>query len=490
MVGTPPPNSPSRQPLIDPAAAARAAAAALAANNQNLPPAPRAMAAPERTVTSIPCDNFRSGIDDPADWFEIYESALVVATGVTDDARKLFLLRTWLPLKLDARARDVFKNCTKVAWDELKAEFISLLIDPQEKYRWRAGQNPIVWDGVESFHALATRVKSAVKKHEKRVNWEDEFFSKFRGALPHNYRKAIDLGCDEDELTIENAKKCALRLQTALADKGKDTPAAEKTVAFSGAAMSDDRDRDRLKGLEMNFQEMSLQVGNLSSDVKKLTEVALAPSEDGRRSPSRGRDADSRDYRRRDDYDRGRNRQRYDDRDSGFDRYDSRRDYSRDQSRRSDYGRDYSRGRRSFTPERRDYRDNSRYRRDSRDDRGRRDSRDRRDSRNRRDNRDRRDRDSRDSRDRGDRDRRDSRDRRDRRGNEDSDRSRRDSRDRQDSRDRRGRTDDRNNHDRNDRGRSSNRQDDAAFRLASLQDPHLQWLYAAVAEKGQRDSKN
>ena len=214
------------------------------------------MAAPERTVTSIPCENFRSGIDDPADWFEIYESALVVATGVTDALRKLFLLKTWLPLKLDARARDVYKNCTKTTWEELKAEFIGLLIDPQEKYRWRAGQNPIVWDGVESFHALASRVRSAVKKHEKPANWEDEFFNKFRGALPHNFRKAIDLGCDEDELTIDNAKKCALRLQTALADKEKDGSAAEKSVAFSGAAMSDDRDRDRLKGLEMNFQEM------------------------------------------------------------------------------------------------------------------------------------------------------------------------------------------------------------------------------------------
>ena len=325
------------------------------------------MAAPERTVTSIPCENFRSGIDDPADWFEIYESALVVATGVTDALRKLFLLKTWLPLKLDARARDVYKNCTKTTWEELKAEFIGLLIDPQEKYRWRAGQNPIVWDGVESFHALASRVRSAVKKHEKPANWEDEFFNKFRGALPHNFRKAIDLGCDEDELTIDNAKKCALRLQTALADKEKEGPAVEKSVAFSGAAMSDDRDRDRLKGLEMNFQEMSLQMSNLASDVQKLTEGSLASLEGRGRSPSRGRDADSRDYRRRDDYDGGRGRQRYDDRDSGFGRYDSRRDYSRGRDRRPNYSRDYSQGRRSFTPER-DYRSDSRYRRDSRDD--------------------------------------------------------------------------------------------------------------------------
>ena len=350
MVGTPP-SSPS---------------AAVRQQNQD-------MAAPERTVTSIPCENFRSGIDDPADWFEIYESALVVATGVTNAARKLFLLKTWLPLKLDARARDVYKNCTKTTWDELKAEFIGLLIDPQERYRWRAGQNPIVWDGVESFHALASRVRSAVKKHEKQANWEDEFFSKFRGALPHNYRKAIDLGCDEDELTMDKAKKCALRLQTALADKEKNGPAAEKSVAFSGAAMSDDRDRDRLKGLEMNFQEMSLLMNNLSSDFKKLADASLSSMEDRRRSPSRGRNSDARDYRRQDDYDRGRGRQSDDDRNSGY----SCRDYTRDQSR-SNCGRDYSQGRRSFTPERRDYRDSSRYRHDNRNDRGRRDSRDRR----------------------------------------------------------------------------------------------------------------
>ena len=44
-----------------------------------------------------------------------------------------------------------------------------LLIDEVEIYKWRAMKSQILWDGKESFQALATRVKRTVDKYEKEL---------------------------------------------------------------------------------------------------------------------------------------------------------------------------------------------------------------------------------------------------------------------------------------------------------------------------------
>ena len=149
-------------------------------------PAPDANETP---ATSIPVENYQSGVHVMSEWLPLLESGVIVATGATTPDRQNFLCRQWLPLKLDAAARDVLKSCTKDDWNELKVELQSLLIHPQEKYNWRINKDSIKWDGKESFHALATRVKNAVMIHEKPANWEDEFFFRFRGALPQEYRQ-------------------------------------------------------------------------------------------------------------------------------------------------------------------------------------------------------------------------------------------------------------------------------------------------------------
>ncbi|MEE3023414.1 MAG: hypothetical protein VX367_12555, partial [SAR324 cluster bacterium] len=139
-------------------------------------PAPDANETP---ATSIPVENYQSGVHVLSEWLPLLESGVIVATGATTPACQQFLCKQWLPIKLDATARDVLKNCTKDDWEELKVELQSLLIDPQEKYKWRINKNSIKWDGKESFHALASRVKNAVMIHEKQANWEDEFFFRF-----------------------------------------------------------------------------------------------------------------------------------------------------------------------------------------------------------------------------------------------------------------------------------------------------------------------
>ena len=183
----------------------------------------------ERATSSIPVETFNSDRDDFTEWVGLFEDAVRLATGATEARRLLVLFRQWLPIKLDARARVVFSNCTKQDWAELKTEFRDLLIDPQERYNWQARRTTIVWDKKESFHSLATRVKRAVKLYDQETVWEEQYFFRFRAALPKHYRRTIDLGCDEDNRTIDEAKKIALRLQMALAD-GEDEETAMATA--------------------------------------------------------------------------------------------------------------------------------------------------------------------------------------------------------------------------------------------------------------------
>ena len=287
----------------------------------------------DRPVTSIPCDSFNSDVDHLPDYIPIFENACIVATNPSD-AKKESTFLQWFPIKLDRRARDLFKSIvqTNKTWAVIWGELKELLIDPQERYNWKAKKSTITWDGKETFHALATRVKRAVDLYEDPAVVKSEYFFRFRAALPKEFRKAIDLGCEENARTIENAKKCALRLQLALADDADDATHS-KNVAFSGAAMADEIQHDRVKALEMSVQEMSLQMGDIRNSLKKPTNQTHSRDD---RSASSGPDyrdnPQSRRYREysRERYsprngDRGRSRRDdYDDRRRDYD--DRRRD--------------------------------------------------------------------------------------------------------------------------------------------------------------------
>ena len=244
----------------------------------------------ETPATSIPVENFQSGKHVLNEWLPLLENGVIVATGATTPERQQFLCKQWLPIKLDATARDVLKNCTKDDWEELKVELQSLLIDPHEKYKWRINKNSIKWDGKESFHALATRVKNAVMIHEKQANWEDEFFFRFRAALPQIYRQEIDLGCDEDAMSIDNAKKIALRLQTSLADQG---PAVAQSSAGTAGASAAAVFHDDLDALEVSFKACRLQMNELQSELQQLNIYSFSDrhhDDDHARRPPRDRE--------------------------------------------------------------------------------------------------------------------------------------------------------------------------------------------------------
>ena len=164
--------------------------------------------ATERATNQIPIEDFDQEVHDPEEYFERLETAMELATGVTDDDRKAVLLKKWLPMKLNAAARMILKSCNQAAtWPALIAEFKSKLVTPQDKYNWRHGKKRITWNGRESFHVLAERVKRTVDRYEDQPR-EKDYFYEFRQALPRNYQQAIDYNNDGAE-TLETAKKIA-----------------------------------------------------------------------------------------------------------------------------------------------------------------------------------------------------------------------------------------------------------------------------------------
>ena len=123
----------------------------------------------ERGTSSIPCNDFQSGRDDFETWIEKFQSAVNVATNAPED-RKHPLYLQWLPLKLDDEARAVLKQVPQgTNYTDTIKRMKDLLIDEVEIYKWRAMKSQILWDGKESFQALATRVKRTVDKYEKEL---------------------------------------------------------------------------------------------------------------------------------------------------------------------------------------------------------------------------------------------------------------------------------------------------------------------------------
>ena len=315
-------------------------------------------------ASSLALKDFRYGEDDFDDWVVRFEGAVCLAHGTDDEAQKEGFCKKWLPLKLDETARSVSANVDLTKdWKVIKAELSKLFVDPQERYNWFAGRDPIVWDGKESFHSLATRIKKRVEKYSLAGDKEKECFMWFRLALTTEYRKAIDVGCGE-KWDLAEAMKIAGRLRLADGDAAA-AASNEKTVKFTGAAMSD----DRLKSLELAVQGMSLRLSNMEEEATKSRDSQSRDESGDRsrfkdRSHSRGRDDRGSLERYRRDSPRGDRR-----RDDRYRSYDDR-EYSRERSRRDSYERRDRRGGYGYSPRRPSYDRGSPggYRRYGRDD--------------------------------------------------------------------------------------------------------------------------
>ena len=245
----------------------------------------------ERGASYIPIEDFRPDYHDPDEWLGRFEKAVVLATNCSNEDRKKELYVAWLPMKLNDATRlmmsDALSDATAATWATFKTQFKSLLITPQDKYNWRSGRKRITWDGQENFHSLAARVKRTIDRYGDGPS-EADYYHEFRSALPRNYQQAIDLGHAAE--TLAEAKRIAFRCQAALANSDDGAGATgEKSVAFVGGSMSENkpRDQDRLKELEMGLQGIAIKVDNLSGEMVKQAKEARA-REERARSPTPG----------------------------------------------------------------------------------------------------------------------------------------------------------------------------------------------------------
>ena len=241
--------------------------AARALANANLQQQPQI-----RGTSSIGVEDYVSG-QDFEEYADLFVSGVKLATNARDQQEVDDLCLQWLPLKLDAPALAVYKQADKTSWSALKEDLIKLLVDPQEKFKWQARLTTIKWDGKESFHALASRVKRAVDKYDKEMPQafkDRDYYQRFCDALPKYYRGAIHMGCNADERNIDNAKELALRAQLAIADPPGKTLALEgasaSTEPFTGAAMRD----NHISAVERTLSAMQDEIEDLAAMVRKL----------------------------------------------------------------------------------------------------------------------------------------------------------------------------------------------------------------------------
>ena len=303
---------------------------------------------------SLPVERFNSETEDFNQWVELLECAVGIAHNPTSDAAKHALCIQWLPIKLDSHGRTIFRDVdTTQPWEEIKKQLKQLLVNPEDKYNWHAGTKTITWDGQESFHSLASRVKTAVDKYDPKGLKEREYFQRFRLALPLEYRKAIDLNCggEEEKCKIGNAKSIALRMRYAEADKtptltDKTPSTSTSSIPFILASREEEQSKDdRIRSLERQVRELRLQLR--SRDQRQSSSSSDEEKDKQPSSHNQERDHDSHDHGGYRDYNRDRNRSHshnHDPRHEARDRYDNSPDRyerdSRDRRNRDYYDRD------------------------------------------------------------------------------------------------------------------------------------------------------
>ena len=254
-----------------------------------------------RGTSSIGVEDYVSG-QDFEEYVDLFVSGVKLATNARDQQEVDNLCLQWLPLKLDAPALAVYKQADKSSWSALKEDLIKLLVDPQEKFKWQARLTTIKWDGRESFHALASRIKRAVNKYDKEMPQafkDRDYYQRFCDALPKYYRGAIHMGCNADERNIDNAKELALRAQLAIADP----PGETKTLAldeplapaepFTGAAMGDDpfsAVERTLSAIQDEIEDLAAMVRKLNRRVEKLEDCLSQIEDRDRRGNYNSRD--------------------------------------------------------------------------------------------------------------------------------------------------------------------------------------------------------
>ena len=220
----------------------------------------------EKRVTDIPVEIFRHGIDHFESWVKLFEKAIDLSYKGASEADRATACEQWLPLKLDDKTRLIYGGVTGATWESIKTNLQKALVDPHDEYMWHSRRATIIWDGVESFQSLGTRIMREVDTYQT-TERETEYFFRFRLALPKDYKRALDLGCSKTTRTIKHAIDIAERLRVADSDAVESGATAtpkpiHKDLSFSVAAMYD----DRIRYLEREMEKIKIRLDNLEEN--------------------------------------------------------------------------------------------------------------------------------------------------------------------------------------------------------------------------------
>ena len=231
-----------------------------------------AAASTDEDASNIAIRDFASSKDDFGRWVQRFENAVKLSTKDRDEESLQRRYKNWLPLKLDEEASTFLEqlDVKNTDWPDLKTQLVDLLIDPQERQRWRARQSTITWDGKESIHTLASRVKRAVDlydKHLPKAVREQEYFSRFRNAFKRNLKRVIDMNCPEERRTINEAKDAVMRFLLASAD-GDDKQMDDMYSALSSTRSQPTT--DGISGVRRSLAIIATEIQNIARSIKSL----------------------------------------------------------------------------------------------------------------------------------------------------------------------------------------------------------------------------
>ena len=229
-----------------------------------------------KAASSINCKDFNSLNDDFERWINRFEKAVKLATNMRDNDDGLhYVYKQWLPLKLDEEAMTHLDelDVDAMEWDALKNKMAELLVDPCEQLKWRSHSTAVEWDGKESIHRLAMRIKRGVDKYHKHYPpavRECEYFNRFRSAFSPPLQRIIDMNCPIGHETMGMAKDALTRYHlTGSAGTTQKPPTNNdmyKSVTFAAGQLHP----DRATSLETSMAAIATQMENMTLTMKSI----------------------------------------------------------------------------------------------------------------------------------------------------------------------------------------------------------------------------
>ena len=259
----------------------------------------------ERTPSEIPIEKFEYGSvnADFAEWVDRFEVAVRTATNAVGQARLEELFLQWVSLKMNEAARPIFHNCPSRStnWLKLKTELTEGFEDPDVKRKWARNPQAYMRPKGMNLQVYKAKVLALVRKYspwvvDQPIAYQMELYTRFLNGLDKACRDYVDEAIAYGKESIELAYNAACKFENKQ-DKSEDGK-------FTAGAMLDS-EKDNMKRIEIQLQEVNTKVTNIEEDVRK-------GKDQGKQVYRQGRER-----HRRDSYDTSRSHSRSRERDQG-----------------------------------------------------------------------------------------------------------------------------------------------------------------------------